>query len=68
MVRTRSHKLVVDHAHHSGELYDLGADPGEHRNRWHDPAMASIKGELLLELNHRQAATVDPLPSRVAPW
>lgn len=50
------------------ELYDLIADPGEHTNLWDDPAYAATKLDLLLRLNHCQAATVDPLPERIAPW
>lgn len=68
MVRTQTHKLVVDHAHKGGELYDLIQDPHEHINRWNDPGLQEIKVDLLLRLSHRQAATVDPLPLRQAPW
>ena len=62
MVRTRRHKLVVDHANDTGELYDLADDPGEHRNLWDDPAAAESKSALLVRLAHRMAETVDPLP------
>ncbi len=68
MVRTREHKLVVFHGEEMGELYDLRQDPGEHDNKWADPAYREVKGELLLELCDRMAETVDPLPLRVAPW
>jgi arylsulfatase len=68
MVRTREHKLVVFHGEETGELYDLSQDPGEHDNKWANPAYESIKGELLLRLCDRMAETIDPLPPRVAPW
>jgi arylsulfatase A-like enzyme len=48
MVRSRDWKLV----HYLGwdqygELYDLGEDPGEHRNLWTDPACQEKKREML---------------------
>jgi arylsulfatase A-like enzyme len=64
MVRTATHKLTVAHGLATGELYDLGADPGEHVNRWDDPALVSVKCELLRRLSDRMAWTVDPLPPR----
>jgi arylsulfatase A-like enzyme len=68
MVRTKTHKLVVAHGHDTGELYDLEKDPGEHRNLWNEPNAADLKSSLLLRLTNRIAFTVDPLPTRVAPW
>ncbi len=68
MLRTAEHKLVVDHSGGGGELYDLVADPGEHRNRWDDPSTQAVKTDLLLRLTHRQAWTVDPLPPRQSAW
>ena len=68
MVRTKSRKLVLAHGHRTGELYDLGADPGEHRNLWDDPDAADIKTELLIRLADREAFTIDPLPERRVPW
>ena len=68
MVRDAQAKIVVDHAHDTGELYDLTSDPGEHVNRWDDPAMVSTKCSMLTRLTHRMAGTVDPLPERLAPW
>ncbi|HNT34166.1 MAG TPA: sulfatase-like hydrolase/transferase [bacterium] len=66
MVRTAAHKLVVDHSHGGGELYDLAADPNETRNLWDNSDLASVKSELLLRMCHRMADTVDPLPQRRA--
>ena len=68
MVRTPTHKLIAFHGEELGELYDLTQDPGEHENRWGDPAYETVKRELLVRLCDRMAATVDPLPPRTAPW
>ncbi|MBN2583440.1 MAG: sulfatase-like hydrolase/transferase [Planctomycetes bacterium] len=68
MVRTATHKLVVQHGQEVGELYDLQNDPGETRNLWNDPAAAAVKIEMLKRLTDRMAWTVDPLPPRLAPW
>ncbi|MFS0726594.1 sulfatase [Paenibacillus sp. 1P07SE] len=68
MVRTQTHKLVAYHGEQLGELYDLEADPTESENRWNDPSYASVKLELMKQLCDRMAWTVDPLPSRLAPW
>lgn len=68
MIRTSTHKLCVDHSHRQGELYDLNQDPGETTNLWNSPDHASVKMELMMELNHAQVETVDPLPRRIAPW
>lgn len=68
MVRTGTHKLVADHTHRGGELYDLSADPTETHNLWDDPDASAVKSDLLFELCNRMAFTVDPLPVRRAPW
>ncbi len=68
MLRDHRHKIVVDHSHSAGELYDLEADPGEHRNLWDDPASVETRADLLLRLCNRMAWTVDPLPPRRSPW
>jgi arylsulfatase A-like enzyme len=68
MLRTEQHKLVVDHAHNRGELYDLSADPLERNNTWSDPSRNELKAELLTSLTHRMAWTVDPLPPRLCEW
>ena len=68
MVRTTDHKIVLDHAHSTGELYDLIEDPAETTNRWHDPEYADVKSEMLVRLCNRMAWTVDPLPLRRAAW
>ncbi len=68
MLRTETHKIVVDHAHDSGELYDLISDPLELRNLWDDPDQIATKAALLVKLAHRMAFTVDPLPPRLSEW
>jgi arylsulfatase A-like enzyme len=68
MLRTDRHKVVVDHSHASGELYDLEADPGEFANLWQDPAAAQVRADLVLRVCNRMAWTVDPLPERRAGW
>ena len=68
MLRTRSHKIVVDHAHDDGELYDLEADPDEIRNLWRNPDALPLKADLLTRLSHRMAYTADPLPQRISEW
>ena len=68
MLRTHTHKIAVAHGRSSGELYDLEADPGEHRNVWNDPQSRDVKTELLVRLADRMAFTVDPLPERTALW
>ena len=39
--------LYLDDAY--GELYDLGADPGERNNLWNDEALRSIRDELKID-------------------
>ncbi len=68
MVRTRTHKLVVNHSENDGELYDLQTDPRETRNLWNDSGSQTIRADLLLRLCNRMAWTVDPLPVRRAQW
>ena len=68
MVRSESHKLVVDHGTGAGELYDLRNDPGEVHNLWDDPARVGLRAEMLLKLADRLAFTADPLPERRADW
>lgn len=68
MLRTKTHKIVVDHAHDDGELYDLVSDPLEMNNLWLDPVSLPQKAELLTQLTHRMAFTSDPLPPRLSEW
>lgn len=51
MMRSPERKLVYYHGQpECGELYDLTRDPHETRNRWHDPAFAAIKQEMINDL------------------
>ncbi len=43
---TDRYKLTVYRGQSYGELFDLSDDPGELRNRWDDPALASVKADL----------------------
>jgi arylsulfatase A-like enzyme len=45
MIRTQRHKLVV-RLRGGNELYDLHTDPWELDNRYHDPALASVRADL----------------------
>jgi len=65
MIRTQTHKLIVAHGGHGGELYDLEKDPGETHNCWDDPDYAQTKMDLLVRLSDRMAYTADPLPERI---
>ncbi len=67
-IRTETHKLAVYHTLDDGELYDLTRDPGEHNNLWRDPNSRDVREQLLTKLTHRMADTVDPLPTKNAPW
>jgi arylsulfatase A-like enzyme len=67
-VRTSSARLTAYHQLRTGELYDLRKDPGEFTNLWDDPNARPLKEQLMAELVHRMAGTVDPLPVRRAPW
>lgn len=68
MLRTEGYKRAMFHGEETGELYDLWQDPGEVHNRWADPDDKTAKHEMLLRLCSRMAATIDPLPPRIAPW
>ena len=49
MVRDSRYKLVTYHGTGLGELFDLHTDPAEFDNRWHDPALAAVRHDLLLQ-------------------
>jgi arylsulfatase A-like enzyme len=80
-VRTRTHKLICYYNDPLGqvgahgpadpvewELYDLVADPFERTNRIADPALASVRHELLAELARLQAELGDePYPGATPP-
>lgn len=50
-----------------GELYDLVDDPLQHHNRWDDPAVASVRDDLLDDLRRSQPPARDPRLELQAP-
>ena len=68
MLRTERHKLVAVHGRDEGELYDLAEDPQETTNLWLEPALQTVKVDMLKRLCDHMAETVDPLPPREGPW
>lgn len=68
MVRTKTHKIAVQHGRPVGELYDLQADPGEHKNLWDSKEHSDLKTEMIKRCFDAAIATIDPVPMRVAPW
>ncbi|MCA1808208.1 MAG: sulfatase-like hydrolase/transferase [Lentisphaerae bacterium] len=61
-VRSRTHKLTIgtDGAKHTGELYDLVADPDECHNLYNRPELARIQVELLEEMVAWYIRTAQP--------
>jgi hypothetical protein len=47
------------------ELYDLGEDPIEARNRWADPDLHELRAHLRAQLKHVRTESV---PERNQPW
>ena len=68
MIRTRTHKLAVQHTLDVGELYDLEADPAETHNLWDSPDHQAVKVDLMKHVADACAFTTDPMPARVAGW
>jgi len=67
MIRSRRYKLVVYHGHEIGELFDLASDPGEFHNLWHDPALASVRCDLMKKSFDALAFAVD-LGAKQVTW
>lgn len=67
-IRSKQWRLTFYTGSSDGELYDLEDDPNEFNNRWNDPALKNVKGELMVELLNHTAATRDPLPLRNKPY
>ncbi|UCE31157.1 MAG: sulfatase-like hydrolase/transferase [Burkholderiales bacterium] len=77
MRRDRKYKYVIYPGTEEGELYDLGADPGETRNLWRDPRLAERRDRAvaaILEWSvlgayraHRRPAPRPQGPMRVGP-
>ncbi|TDW22594.1 sulfatase family protein [Kribbella kalugense] len=74
MLRRDHWKLVVQHGSpattrdHTGELYNLTADPAEQHNLWDDPLHREIRTELQEFLLDVLVATEDRSQDRVADW
>ncbi len=66
----RDDKFAITCAHNldTGELYDLGKDPGMVHNLWEDETYVSIKAMMLKKLCDRMAETIDPLPKTEAAY
>jgi arylsulfatase A-like enzyme len=52
----------------AGELYDLQADPHEHRNRWDDTSCAAARASLLLQLGFAMGQAEPQRPPVRANW
>ena len=50
-----------------GELYDLASDPLQRNNRWDDPAVSSLRSDLLADLWDHQPEQIVPLRRVEAP-
>lgn len=68
MVRTRTHKICVFAGMKTGELYDLVADPGEHKNLWDSKKHQQVKMDMLKLCFDACVLTQDPLPERTHDW
>ncbi|HEY1927326.1 MAG TPA: sulfatase-like hydrolase/transferase [Caulobacteraceae bacterium] len=62
MIRTRTHKLVM-RSTGGCELYEIGGDALEQRNRFGDPQMAAIQGDLQARLLARYIDTSGVTPT-----
>lgn len=65
MLRNDRYKLVVYHGQEVGELYDLQEDPDEFVNLWDEPAMQTLKLDLLKRLFDAVMLAVDEGDERV---
>jgi arylsulfatase len=68
MYRRDQYKLSVYHGLNVGELYDLEADPREHRNLWDSPEHEILKHKLIFEsFDQHVLLTTDVGSRRIAP-
>jgi len=67
-IRTRTAKISSYAGLDTGELYDLQADPGEHKNLWDDPEYSDLKMDMLKRCFDASVLTQDPLPVALADW
>ena len=68
MVRDARYKLVTYHGTGLGELFDLYTDPAEFHNRWHDPPLAAVRHDLLLQSLDVIALSTDLGPPQTADY
>jgi arylsulfatase A-like enzyme len=74
MYRRHDYKLIAWHGDPdrgipaTGELYDLLVDPDEIVNLWDDPAYATVRAELYLEMLDLEMDHEDRHQPRLAPW
>jgi arylsulfatase A-like enzyme len=61
-------KLVTYHGKDLDELYDLAADPWEHRDLSADPGAAEVKARLLRRSFDATVRAIPPQEPRVAPY
>ena len=52
--------------HAEGMLFDLESDPHEYLNRWHDPALRSVRCEMTELMLRAAIEAADPAPPRLA--
>ena len=60
MVRTRTHQFTFNPGD-IGELYDLGRDPYQLKNRFGDPAYADIQADLMWRMGEHMEELGDPV-------
>lgn len=65
MIRDRRHKLCNYHGTGRGQLFDLQADPNEHRNLWQSAEHADIKAQLLVKSFDAEAMSADAGSRRI---
>lgn len=65
-IRSRSWKLIHFPRARTGMMYHLADDPGEIENRYADPACASTRQELMMDLLDHLHGQKDPLPRRLS--
>jgi arylsulfatase A-like enzyme len=65
-LRAHDWRLTVYAGRQDGELYDLGEDPHEFVNRYHDPAYRAVVADLTAALLDEVMRTEGRLPPRIA--
>lgn len=61
-LQTARHRLSIYHGTDLGELYDLQSDPDECHNLWGQPAMESLRSQLLEDLARLMIGYADESP------